>query len=527
MSNVADFPKRKKSDADNGRREIEIAAGREREVAEAVIAEVADRARDIYQRGEVLVHVVSEPRVDSGVGAACAPRIRALPRSLLRERIDNCTQLKSWSPKLAWHNAHPPDWLVRAIHERKQWPCIRPLTGVIQSPVIRPDGTLVDEPGYDAATGLLYEPNVAVPPVRPRPSKDEAIAARDRLLEIVQDFPFKSEIHRSAWFAYTLTCFARWAFRGPAPAAWIDGNVPGCGKGKLAQIPCVLADGELTPVSPQPVKPEEESKSITAAAIAGYRFNIIDNCTLPIGSSALEALLTTTRWRGRVLGVSLDFDGDVFGQWIYTGVNLSFRKKDTIRRGLWIRIESPMEAPEKRCDFRVQGELLDHVRIHRGELIHAALTCLRAHAVADRPAAGMKPWGSFEGWSDVVRACVTYLDLPDPADAGAELASMADVEGAALRRLLLAWEQEEPLDIHHGRLGMTADAAVKSTRMAEALDAFRGKETTLTARALGFVLRGLRERVVDVGEVGAPRRLKLSGSPNRKGVTVWSVVDVS
>ena len=44
------------------------------------------------------------------------------------------------------------------------------------------------------------------------------------LSDVVCDFPFKSDAHRSAWIASLLTPLARYAFTGPAPLFLMDAN---------------------------------------------------------------------------------------------------------------------------------------------------------------------------------------------------------------------------------------------------------------------------------------------------------------
>ncbi|KPC93027.1 hypothetical protein ADL27_21925, partial [Streptomyces sp. NRRL F-6602] len=42
---------------------------------------------------------------------------------------------------------------------RKDWP-LPHLRGIITSPVVRPDGSLLHAPGYDKTTGLYLQPRV-------------------------------------------------------------------------------------------------------------------------------------------------------------------------------------------------------------------------------------------------------------------------------------------------------------------------------------------------------------------------------
>ncbi len=56
----------------------------------------------------------------------------------------------------------------------------------------------------------------------------------------------------------------------------------------------------------------------------------------------------------------------------------------------------------------------------------------------------LKPWGSFEAWSALIRQAVVWAGSPDPAATRTELTSQADREAVALRQLLAGWEEIDP-----------------------------------------------------------------------------------
>ena len=58
-------------------------------------------------------------------------------------------------------------------------PNLRRLHGVTHTPTMRPDGTILDQPGYDDETRLAYmpEPGLEVPVIPDRPTKEEVRAA--------------------------------------------------------------------------------------------------------------------------------------------------------------------------------------------------------------------------------------------------------------------------------------------------------------------------------------------------------------
>jgi hypothetical protein len=146
------------------------------------------------------------------------------------------------------------------IARRKMWPGMRNLEGIVESPVLRPDGSILDQPGYDNATGLLYQPNATYPSIGDNPTKEDAIAAAIKLIDVVCDFPFKSEAHRSAWLAALLTPLARYAYAGPSPLFLMDANVRSSGKTLLADIVGEIVGGHGMARTPQAVDESEEIK---------------------------------------------------------------------------------------------------------------------------------------------------------------------------------------------------------------------------------------------------------------------------
>ena len=94
----------------------------------------------------------------------------------------------------------------------------------------------------------------------------------------------------------------------------------------------------------------------------------------------------------------------------------------------------------KSTDFTIKGDLLDHVRKFRAELVTAALTLLRAHTQAGRPDGGLTPLGSFEQWSFVVRAAVYWTVGLDPCETRKDLKEY-DTESIARAALIEGWAE--------------------------------------------------------------------------------------
>lgn len=141
----------------------------------------------------------------------------------------------------------------------------------------------------------------------------------------------------------------------------------------------------------------------------------------------------------------------------------------------------------------------------RHRLLPAALTLLRAYEVAGRPDQGLRPWGSYESWSDLVRGALVWMGMPDPAETREGLESAADPESAARASLVeglaevfeslgrsatageLLKELEEPGNSDH----------YTTLRLAfgESFPRLKSGELPST-RSLGKKLRSIRDRVV-------------------------------
>jgi hypothetical protein len=319
-----------------------------------------------------------------------------------------------------------------------EWPGIRHLMGVSDAPILRADGSIWQTPGYDAKTGVLYEPATAVdyPPVHPEVGLDDAQAALEDLREVVCDFRFEAPEHESAWLASLLTPLARFAFRGPSPLFLIDANVRGAGKSLLCQSIGHIVLGREMPVSSYAHDSEEMRKKITSLAIAGDRMVLMDNLDGNFGNDAIDRALTATRWKDRLLGKSEMIELPLLTVWYGTGNNVQVAA-DTVRRIIHVRLDVLEEHPEARADFR-HPNLIAWVDQHRGRLLSAALTILSAYIKAGKPKQDVGAFGSFEGWSEVVRQAVVWAGMPDPCLTRVSLAESSDAAGDALSQLLSA-----------------------------------------------------------------------------------------
>lgn len=458
---------------------------------------------NLYQRGGILVRVVRDAVPDDGIRReAGTPTIAELPQPTLREWVTrNCELIKETEegPK----HVHPSGWLVGGVSARRSWPTVRVLSGVSDVPVLRPDGSIWQSPGYDPVTGIIYNPGGDVPAIPPSPTLDDAWAAVESLLEIVCDFRFQSDMHRAAWLAGLLTPLARAAFSGPAPCFLIDANIRGAGKGLLAHSIGYVVLGRSMPISAYTVDDDELRKRITALVIAGDPVVLLDNLDGKFGNPALDAALTGTHWSDRLLGRNQMVKLPLTATWYATGNNVQVAA-DTARRIVYIRLEVMEERPEDRSDFR-HPRLREWVLEHRERLVASALTVLSAYCRAGRPDQGLTPMGSFEGWSDLVRSAVVWSGQADPCASRKELAETSDTTREALDQFMLAmtgYLTEDAGFVVSELIGNLYPAHREppmdpgSVAVRAALEALTPGGREPTAKVVGAKLRHFRRRVV-------------------------------
>jgi hypothetical protein len=483
---------------------------------EADINDLAIRAlskdESMYQRAGKLVHVVHELNNDS------APRISVMAAPTLRERLTVFAEFVTESDEGELRSIHPPKWCYEAIAARGRWPGIRTLDGVVTAPVMRPDGSVLSRAGYDSQTRLFFEPQGVVFPIADSPNHDDAIKSATSLLEIVKDFPFAKAEHEAVFLAFLLTPLARFAFKGPAPLFLIDANIRGSGKSLLADIVALIVTGREMSRMSNPNDDDEARKRITALAVSGDTLCLIDNIVGGLGCASLDAALTGTAWKDRILGRSEMVEMPLFVTWSATGNNVALQA-DTSRRVAHIRLDSGLENPEQRDGFE-HPNLREYVRQNRPKLLADALTILTAYCIAGRPIRKLPPWGSYEGWSDFIRQALVWCGQPDPGATRTELVHQSDREVIALRELLGGWDE---LDSSGGGLttGEVLDRINKHpmrfelvrNAIAELCPAPAGKLPSI--RSLGSKLSHIRGRVV--GGKHLDRRT------NRENKAVWLV----
>ncbi|AMV25424.1 hypothetical protein VT84_13565 [Gemmata sp. SH-PL17] len=349
----------------------------------------------------------------------------ALPGTIAALVIDN----PAWNPET--HDPGAPDF--KSLEQ---------ITTIVARPIITPTGDLVRD-GYNPETRTYVGsgPDLAGLDLTTEPTRDDALAALRSLLDLVHDFPFEADLDKSVWVAALLTVIARQTIGdAPVPLMALGANLRGSGKTLLARIIHIIGEGADIPISAWPATDEEMGKTITSVAIEARAAHLFDNIppTVEVRGGSIEAVTTSCQWCGRRLGQSQTVTMPMRTVWFATGNNLRI-SADMTRRALVCRLESTIENPENRTGFALEN-IVAHVRAHRARYLGAALTILRAHALAGRPRAGVQIQGTYEQWSVIVPAALKWLDQPDPVMGfEARRGDGVDDEREAVRCVLQHW----------------------------------------------------------------------------------------
>lgn len=279
-----------------------------------------------------------------------------------------------------------------------------PLDRVAQTPFVRPDGSVVTEPGYDPATGayLLLDDDLGGIEVPESPSGDDVRAAVELILDDwLGDFEWGDEASRANALALVLTPAVR-NLVSLVPLAVIDGLQMGVGKNKIANCVSLLYTGAEADPLPYTTNDEEHRKVITAAFREGRPLFVFDEAHELSGSSFARAITSAT-YKDRLLGKSdlVYFPNRI--TWMALGNNVRVHG-DMTRRVYRVFIAPNRPNPQDRpADTFRHPDLEGWTRSNRAELLTAVLTLVRAwfSAGSPPPSKGVS-FGSFEGWDRTV-----------------------------------------------------------------------------------------------------------------------------
>jgi hypothetical protein len=286
-------------------------------------------------------------------------------------------------------------------------PNLRTLHGVSHTPMIRPDGSILDAPGYDAASGFLYlpEPGLEIPAIPAEPTEDQVREAVELILTPVAEFPFVSENDRATWVGLLFTPLLRPLLPGPYQLGVCTATNSGSGKGWLTRIIGQthgwVSKGEL-------VRDSDELRKVITAVLIDTTAPVVafDNLTGVVRSPVLEALATMEVWSNRLLGHSRDVSAPNDRLWLLTGNNAQFGG-DLARRIASVALDPPSPMWHLK---RFRLDLREWVPANRGRLLAALLTVARGWVIAGQRAEDVRS-DDFARWAGSLAGMLSWAGI--------------------------------------------------------------------------------------------------------------------
>jgi hypothetical protein len=216
-----------------------IYLGSDAEAIRALTTAVAGGALpDVYVSGGQLVHLsrvsghTSSDSADQPLPTAAEP-LSVSSLAFLLAHHTYCYRVR----KEEKTEASPSKTTLAAVLSHRYWPGVRPLLGIVGSPVLRPDGTLLQTTGYDPATGLYYAPKISVPPIPAEPTAEQVAEAKGFILgQLLRDFPFVDTADKANHVGLLLAPILRPYLKCLTPFGLISATTQSSGKTLLAEI---------------------------------------------------------------------------------------------------------------------------------------------------------------------------------------------------------------------------------------------------------------------------------------------------
>ena len=407
-----------------------------RAVDEAEFALIA-AGRPIFSRAGRLVRPVVEEVGASDERTTMAARLSEVGVDAMAGALAQVARFEQWSERKGRYvDIDPPEKVARTLLSREgDWKLSR-VTGVITTPTLRRDGSLLSTPGHDQRTGLYLAADASyrMPTIPEAPTRAQARASARMLEDLLTNFPFVGPVDRSVALSGILTAVVRGTMPA-APLHAIRASTPGSGKSYLADVISAVATGRICPAIAPGKTEEEMEKRLGARLLHAVPLMTIDNVIGELGGVFLCQVTERPIVSIRILGKSEMRDVECRTLVLATGNNLTL-VGDMTRRTVLCTLDAEVERPETRqFDFAP----VERVLRDRGAYIAAALTVIRAYRAAGFPDP-LPSLASYGEWSLTVRSALTWLGYADPARS-METAREEDPELSAIRELFGHWER--------------------------------------------------------------------------------------
>jgi putative DNA primase/helicase len=496
-----------------------------------VIANKAERAIieadfPVFHRGGVLVEPSTERVPTYGGGWTQTVTLRDMEKARLIDLMSQSTDWEKYNlrEKKYLPSAPPPIGAEILLARAGNWNFPR-VSGVITTPTLRHDGSILSEPGYDPETQLYHaaNPNLQLPRMSEKATRDEALAALRLLKGLLVEFPFADpKIDKAVALSALMTPVVRAAIDA-APMHAIKAPEYGSGKSYLVNLVSAIATGSRCPVTTAGRDEAETDKRVDAALLKCQPIISLDNVNDVLCSDKLAVAVEQPMITVRVLGFSKTVDIENKACIFATGCNITVRG-DMVRRTLLCSIDPDQEAPEKRTFKRNPYQ---EILADRGKYIAAVMTIVRA---TGEPQVEFATLVSFSAWSRFVQRPLIWLGVADPVQSVA-VSEDADPDRGGISEVLAAWHNsmgDEPCTVKTIAAKVQAkdrdDYGVGgfiNPDLREALmNVAPNRDGSLDAKKLAWWLRK------NAGKIAGGMKVIQDGRDDHTKTAVWKVIKI-
>jgi putative DNA primase/helicase len=400
----------------------------------------------IYQRGHSLVRPIRSEVPASRGRTTLAAGLSEIRTAAMIDRLCRIAKWERFDGRAkAWLRVDPPEKVANTILSRVgEWQ-FPPIAGVVTTPTLRPDGTLLTAPGYDPSTRLYHmlDDTLDISGFVPaRPTRDDALRALADLQHLLKNFPVVNETDHAVALSALISPTVRGAV-SQMPMHAVRASTPRTGKSYLIDVASAIATARPCPVATWVKEPKEADARLTGLLLAAFPLICLDNVNGELGSDLLCQAIERPLVQCRPLGTSDIVEIETRASIYATGNGLRVRG-DMTGRTVIANLDAGMERPELRS---FEFEPVETVLADRARYVGACLTIVLAHVIAGFPAES-PPLASFEDWSKYVRRALIWLGCADPC-ASMEQAREDDPELSEMRELIDAWLNEFGPNVAH------------------------------------------------------------------------------
>jgi hypothetical protein len=343
------------------------------------------------------------------------------------------------------------------------------LFGTIEAPTLRPDGTVLDSPGYDKRTGLFFDPGATVfPKVPARLTREDGLAAIKSIENLLCDFPFQDA---PGYEGVSLSVAMAAILTGPvrrtldiAPAFAVTAKEAETGKTELCKFIAGITTGRAVSGQPFSDSEEERRKSIGGNLRSGRPILFFDNAdNVVIEGDFLEKVITLPSVTDRILSMTEEYTAPTNCLVLFNGNHISVGGAMTTRV-LLTRIVTDTPLAMRRFAY---PDLFNYVVEHRPELVWAVLVALRAWLMHGEPDE-TRATSRFQQWDSLIAQALVWYGYADPMRGGDELRDVDPVKEAK-REVVSQWAMK------FGDNTVSALDLQRSAEVRQAIAAARGR----------------------------------------------------